>query len=55
MPSDGVFVEMRGRAGERHFPPGSPIRTRLRVRHYFQQDPSTGLLRMAEHRWRGLE
>jgi CRISPR-associated protein (TIGR03984 family) len=55
MPNDGAFVEMRGRAGERHCPPGSPIRTRLRVRHYFEQNPSTGLLRTAEHRWLGLE
>lgn len=48
------FVLLEGLAGQRHAPPGEPVPRSLTVRHYFERDPETGLLRVAEHRLLGL-
>lgn len=56
-PDGAAFVVLEGVAGQRHAPPGLPttdgrwaVPHRLRVRHYFQADHESGLLRMADHR-----
>ena len=51
-PHDASFDARHGRRGERHaVPRGAEY---VRVRHSFEADPQTGLLREAEHRWLGL-
>lgn len=49
-PAPAPFIMLRGLAGQRHAPPGQPVPRWLRVRHYLELDPETGLLRLAEHR-----
>lgn len=51
-PHDPHFDLRRSRRGEQHAVPHGA--TRLRIRHYYEADPDTGLLREAEHRWLGL-
>lgn len=53
-PPAAPFVLLEGLAGQRHAPPGEPVPRSLAVRHYFERDPETGLLRVAEHRLLGL-
>jgi CRISPR-associated protein (TIGR03984 family) len=48
-PSDGEFVELKGLAGQVHYPPG-PVPAKLRVRLYYQADPTSGLVRSIENR-----
>lgn len=54
-PAPAPFVVLHGLAGQRHAPPGQPVPRWLRVRHYLELDPETGLLRLAEHRLLCLE
>ena len=54
-PAPAPFVVFHGLAGQRHAPPGQPVPRKLRVRHYLELEPETGLLRLAEHRLLGLE
>lgn len=49
-PADGRFVVLEGLAGQRHAPPGQPVPRALEVRHYYERDERSGLLRLAEHR-----
>lgn len=48
-PPDDDFVELRGLAGQLHFPPG-PAPSQIRVRLYYQVDENTGLIRCIENR-----
>lgn len=48
-PPDKEFVELKGLAGQVHYPPG-PVPARLCVRLYYQADGETGLVRGVENR-----
>lgn len=50
-PVNGITQRL-GRGGQRHAPPS--MADRLRARHYFDRDATTGLLRQAAHRLLGL-
>jgi hypothetical protein len=54
-PVPAPFVVLHGLAGQCHAPPGQPVPRKLRVRHYLELEPETGLLRLAEHRLLCLE
>lgn len=51
-PHDEAFDVLRSQRGERHAVPRGA--ERVKVRHSFEVDPHTGLVREAEHRWLGL-
>lgn len=51
-PHDDAFDVRRSQRGEQHAVPRGAAQ--VKVRHSFEVDPQTGLIREAEHRWLGL-
>jgi CRISPR-associated protein (TIGR03984 family) len=47
--AEGEFVELKGLAGQTHYPPGAPVPAALAVRTYFRADDS-GIFRTFENR-----
>jgi CRISPR-associated protein (TIGR03984 family) len=51
---EGEFVTLLGPGGQRHTPPrlkGGAAPTKLLVRHYYEQEPDSGLLRESTQRY----
>lgn len=48
----GLFERRRGRGGEQHAAPSGF--TKMSIRHLYQRDVNSGLLRESDQRWRGL-